>query len=222
MSTYVAMKILESAPNRYDAGIRILTLGELDSTYDRLVSHVEAGQKVIDLGCGTGALALRASTKGAHVTGIDVNPQMLEIARRRAIQAKVNSNLELREMGVAELGTEAPGSYDVAMSGLCFSELSEDEIRFTLAQTSRLLKAEGLLLVADEVKPARAWARIVTWLIRLPLVVLTHLFTQTTTRPLDDIEARIEEAGLVVESVRRNRLGSFIELAARKPYGETI
>ena len=61
MSTYIFMKVLESTPCRYDRGIRILTLGRLDKAYDRLVSHIKNGQRVLDLGCGTGALILKAA-----------------------------------------------------------------------------------------------------------------------------------------------------------------
>ena len=50
MSTYVMMKILESAPKRYDWGIRLLTLGKLDKIYDRLASRIKKGDKVLDLG----------------------------------------------------------------------------------------------------------------------------------------------------------------------------
>jgi len=59
MSTYVLMRVLESAPRRYDLGIRLLTLGRVDRAYDRLASQIESGQRVLDLGCGTGALAVR-------------------------------------------------------------------------------------------------------------------------------------------------------------------
>ena len=64
MSTYVLMRILESSPRRYDLGIRLLTLGHLDRAYDRLVGRIERGQRVLDLGCGTGALTLRAARRG--------------------------------------------------------------------------------------------------------------------------------------------------------------
>jgi len=74
MSVYILMKILESAPSRYDRSIYILTLGKLDKIYDRLTSRIKKGQTILDLGCGTGALTLRAARKGAKVKGIDINP----------------------------------------------------------------------------------------------------------------------------------------------------
>ncbi len=75
------MNILESTPSRYDKGIRIFTLGKIDKIYDHLTSYIKEGQKILDIGCGTGALTLRAAQKGAKVKGIDVNPQMLAIAQ---------------------------------------------------------------------------------------------------------------------------------------------
>ena len=100
------MKILESAPRRYDLGIRLLTLGSVDRAYDRLASHVREGQHVLDIGCGTGALALRAARNGASIKGIDVNAQMLEMAEQHAREAGLTDNVELREMGVATLDGE--------------------------------------------------------------------------------------------------------------------
>jgi ubiquinone/menaquinone biosynthesis C-methylase UbiE len=61
MSTYVLMKIFEVFPRRYDKGIRLLTFGKLDKVYDRLVSPIKKGDRVLDIGCGTGAISLRAA-----------------------------------------------------------------------------------------------------------------------------------------------------------------
>ncbi len=211
------MKILESAPNRYDAGIRILTLGRLDKAYDRLTSHIKGRQSVLDIGCGTGALTLRAAQKGARVKGIDVNTRLLEIAKQRVAEANLEQNVELCEMGVAELGGEKAESYDVLMGGLCFSELTGDELIYTLKEARRILKPGGILLIADEVRPASISRRILNQLMRFPLVIITYIFTQTTTNAIKNLPGKIEEAGLLIESVRLSKLQSFIELKARKP-----
>jgi len=217
MSTYILMKILEYAPGRYDKGIRILTLGRLDKAYDRLTSHIKEGQRVLDLGCGTGALTLRAARKGAKVRGIDVNPQMLNLAQKKVEEANLAPKVELCEMGVAELGDEKSESYDVVMGGLCFSELTEDELIYALKKVKIILKPEGLLLIADEVRPKGISRLILNWLIRLPLVIITYLITQATTNALRNLPERIEEEGLVIESVKLSKMGNFIELVARRP-----
>lgn len=217
MSTYVLMRILESSPRRYDLGIRLLTLGHLDRAYDRLVGRIERGQRVLDLGCGTGALTLRAARRDAAVKGIDVNPQMLEIADRRMREAGVAERVVLSEMGVAELDEEAADSYDVVMSGLCFSELSDDELAYTLKHVARVLRPGGLLLVADEVRPRGLLARFLHTLIRIPLATLAYLITQQTTRTVSNLPEKITRARLSIVSVESSPLGSFAEVVARKP-----
>ena len=217
MSSYILMKILESVPSRYDQGIYILTLGKLDKVYDRLTSYIKKEQKVLDLGCGTGALTLRAAKKGAKVKGIDINPQMLEIAQKRAIKKNLIQNIELCEMGVAELGSEESESYEVVMSGLCFSELSEDELIYTLKEIKRILKPEGLLLIADEVTPKNISKKILNEIIRFPLKIIIFVITQTTTHAIDNLIEQIKESGLLIESARLNNNGNFIEVVAKNP-----
>jgi cyclopropane fatty-acyl-phospholipid synthase-like methyltransferase len=216
MSTYVLMRILESAPKRYELGMRLLTLGRLDRAYDRLAAHIEPGQRVLDLGCGTGALSLRAARRGATVKAIDLNADMLEIARKRTREAGLAQTVQLEEMGVAELDDEDTHSYDAVMSGLCFSELSDDELTYTLEQVVRILKPGGLLLVADEVRPRSVGGRLLQPLVRAPLAALTYVLTQQTTHPMADLPERLTQAGLSVVSVDSSALGSFSTVVARK------
>jgi len=217
MSTAVFMKILESMPRRYDVGIRLLTLGGAGRAYDRLAEHVQAGQHVLDIGCGTGALTLRAANRGATVKGIDVNARMLEIARQRVEEAGLADTVELCEMGVAELDGEAEQSYDAVVSGLCFSELTEGERVYALKEAYRVLKRGGLFLVADEAVPHSVLKRLLHWAIRLPLAVLTYLITQTTTRAVPNLPAQVQAAGFVLASTRSSALEDFVELIALKP-----
>jgi demethylmenaquinone methyltransferase/2-methoxy-6-polyprenyl-1,4-benzoquinol methylase len=120
-------------------------------------------------------------------------------------------------MGVAELDGEAAGSYDVVVSGLCLSELSDDEVAYGLRQARRLLVPGGLLLVADEVAPRSVAARILRGLVRSPLVALTWLVTQQTSHAVKDLPGRVAAAGFELVSQRRSGLGDFVEIVARAP-----
>lgn len=213
--SYVLMKILESAPYRYDKGIKILTLGNITKVYDRLTQQVKKGDNILDVGCGTGMLTLHALIKGANVTGIDINTEMLEIARIRIENSDFKENVNLLEMGVAELDNFDENEFDVIMSGLCFSELSNDELNYTLKFSKKILKQNSLLIIADEVKSNLFVFRFLNFLIRIPLVIVTYILTQTTTKAVKGLEEKVTRAGFKIESIRKNKMRNFIELVAR-------
>lgn len=212
----VLMRVLESAPGRYDWGIRLLTLGQAGAAYDRLVSHVESGWRMLDVGTGTGALALRAAARGAEVVALDVNADMLTIARRKAEGAGLADRVTWREMGVAELDALPDGAFDAVCSGLCFSELTPDERRYALEQAHRLLRPAGLLLLADEARPRTLGRRLVHLVLRIPLAALTWVLTGTTTRAVGDLPGLVEGVGFEIAQVCRGLLGSWIEVVARR------
>jgi ubiquinone/menaquinone biosynthesis C-methylase UbiE len=215
--SYVFMRVLESAPRRYDFGIRLLSLGRIDRVHREMAEWgASNGTRVLDIGCGTGSLALVCVRRGAQVTGIDISPLMLDIARRKVKQAELEHSITLIEMSAIELDEKfEDGSFDTILSSLTFSELSDDEQRFVLRQCQRLLKDGGRLIIADEVVPP--WPRrALHLLIRLPLMVVTYILTQATTGAVAQLEAKIAEAGFRVEWTHRNLLGDFETVAALK------
>jgi ubiquinone/menaquinone biosynthesis C-methylase UbiE len=217
MSAYILMKILESGPQRYDRWMRILSFGRIDRVYDRLTDNIEKEWKVLDIGCGTGALTIKVAEKGASVKAIDINPSMMEIAKKRAEDKKLAKKIDFQEMGVAELGREKSNEYDAIISGLCFSELTENELDYTLRESERILKTGGLLIAADEVQPDGFIKKILTKIIRFPLFILTFVVTGSVTWPLKNLESKIIENGLAIKSIHHNSLENFIELIAEKP-----
>src|SRR6266536_4218770 len=56
---------------------------------------VRPGEEVLDVACGTGNAALRAAQAGGRVVGVDLTPELLQVARRLAAEAGLD--IEYRE-----------------------------------------------------------------------------------------------------------------------------
>jgi ubiquinone/menaquinone biosynthesis C-methylase UbiE len=215
--SYVYMKVLESAPERYDRGMRILTLGRWEQVHLDIAARLNPGDRVLDLGCGTGALAALLAHKGVQVTAVDISPPMLSAAARRLRQEDLADRVVLRELGAVELDAAfADASFDAVVSTLVFSELAEEEIDYTLAGCRRTLRPGGQLLVADEVLPDSTLGRVATFIFRLPFAVLAFLLTQNTTRRVCGLKERIERAGFQVFDVKHYLAGTLQLFAAGK------
>lgn len=53
---------------------------------------------LLDVGCGTGTMALEASTSGTEVVGVDLSPDMIEIARNKARERLSSASFEIADM----------------------------------------------------------------------------------------------------------------------------
>lgn len=199
----VFMKWLETTPEKYDRGIQLLTLNKLGQIKERIASKmVREGDRVLEIGCGTGTLAVLMARYGADVTGVDVSPAMLGQARRKVAAAGLEEQVELAELDASMLTDRfAPDSFDRIVSTLTFSELSDDERRFVLEECRTLLAPGGRLVIADEVAPEGLLRRLIYGLVRLPLVLITWLLTRATTHPLIQFPRELAEAGFRAESV---------------------
>jgi len=217
VSSYVYMKILESQPERYDRGIALLSLGVADRCKKRLVEeNVRPGCRVLEIGCGTGTMALLAAQAGAEVLAFDVSRGMLAVARRKTDAAGCSGRIRFEEMGVSGMDKLADESFDLVMSTLVFSELSHDERTYALRHAHRVLRTGGRLALADEARPGTLARRLAHGAVRIPLLIATFALTQTTTRPVRGLSDRVLEAGFRIETEERSSLGSFLYLVASK------
>jgi demethylmenaquinone methyltransferase/2-methoxy-6-polyprenyl-1,4-benzoquinol methylase len=217
MSSYIYMKILESRPKRYDRGIAILSLGKSEKAKKRLVAdNVQSGDRVLEIGCGTGTMAILAAQKGAEVFGFDVSGPMLEVARKKVGGAGLSKTIELVEMGVSGMDRLPDGGYDLVMSTLVFSELSPDEQNYALRHAHRTLRPGGRLAIADEARPRSFGKRLLHGAVRIPLLVVTFALTQTTTRAVVGLSERVAQAGFRIIKEERSSLDSFLYLTAVK------
>jgi ubiquinone/menaquinone biosynthesis C-methylase UbiE len=104
-------------------------------------------RRLLDYGCGTGRTArLIAEHYAVTVTGVDVSPAMLEIARRDHHHPKV----EYRLLGDGRLGFLAGGSIDAAMSCFVFINIAEEtELAEIAAEVRRVLRPDGRYVIMD-------------------------------------------------------------------------
>jgi ubiquinone/menaquinone biosynthesis C-methylase UbiE len=213
MSSFVWMKVLESAPERYDRGIGMLSGGRIGAVYGRIAGLAAApGQRVLDIGCGTGAVSLACAARGAEVTGIDLNAEMLEVARGKPVPD--GGTAAFIQLAAAEIEDRfSEESFDAVVSCLAFSEMSLEEQDYTLEMALSRLVPGGVVVVADEAEPATPLRRLAHRVKRLPVVVATYVATQTSTRPVTGLGERLRAAGFV--DVAEERMLSDTILLAR-------
>ncbi|MBW2000614.1 MAG: methyltransferase domain-containing protein, partial [Deltaproteobacteria bacterium] len=217
MLSYVFMKILESRPARYDRGIDLLTLGQIRRVKDNIVkNYVRPGINMLDAGCGTGDLALRAARAGARVTGIDISEGMLGVARRRIRRSGLEERVILHHAALVEMDDLFEDhSFDLVTATLVMSELYPEERRWVLRQFRRVLSPEGTLLIACETRPGPLLKRLLYQALRLLLALVTYLVSHTTTAPVKGIGDELRDAGFKVVKEERSFLESFLLVVAK-------
>ena len=129
-------------------------------------ARLAPGQQVLDLGCGTGTLLamMKEACPAAQLTGVDVDPQILAIARAKLASAGVAA--ELVE-GSATAIPLPPASFDRVLTTLVLHHLTTEQKRAALAAVRRLLRPNGELHIADWGKPQNFLMRVASLSFRL-------------------------------------------------------
>ena len=113
------------------------------------LAQLQLGETVLDVGCGTGTMALLAYERvgeTGRVCGIDPSAQLLAGARRKAARRGLPINFQLG--GIEQLSFPDQ-SFDVVLSTFMMHHLPDDLKRQGLSEIARVLKPGGRLLVVD-------------------------------------------------------------------------
>jgi ubiquinone/menaquinone biosynthesis C-methylase UbiE len=145
--------------NRYDLVVQFMALGQAGRLRRKTIefARIAPGERVLDVGCGTGALTLLAKQRAGatgQVCGLDAAPEMIEVARHKA--AGKQADVDFR-VGVIEQLPYPDSSFDVVLSSLMMHHLPADLKPIALAEIRRVLrrpdavsgKPNGRLVIVD-------------------------------------------------------------------------
>jgi ubiquinone/menaquinone biosynthesis C-methylase UbiE len=164
----------------------------------------QAAGDTLEVGIGTG-LNLPFYPANVRLTGIDVSPGMLAIARRRAIQ--LGQAVELREADAE--GLPFPdASFDTVVCTFALCAIPDE--RRAVVEMRRVLRPGGRLLLADHVASSSRSVRAVQRMIEVVTVPLggEHFLRRPMTQVRSD--------GFAIERCDRFTLGLVERIAARK------
>ncbi len=104
------------------------------------LARVKPGATLLDVGCGTGVVALTAARGGARVSGVDLTPELIERAKQNAALMKLEANWAV---GDAEQLPYPDASFDVVVSQ--FGHMFAPRPDVTVKEMHRVLKPGGTL-----------------------------------------------------------------------------
>jgi ubiquinone/menaquinone biosynthesis C-methylase UbiE len=191
----------------YDMLHRIFFGGRPRRVFTRLaaLSGVRPGDRVLDVGCGTGSFTrvmAEAVTPGGTVLGLDPSREAIADARRLTRLA----NCTFSE-GVAEALDAPDGSYDVVVSSLMIHHLPEPLRPQAIREMFRVLSPGGRVLIADFRPPTGRISRHLIGLITSPAM---------QNNPVHLLDPMVRERGF--EQVRSGDLHPWIRyVQAVKP-----
>ena len=135
----------------YDLLVSTITFGFEGRFRERQLklAKLQPGERVLDVGCGTGTLAIAAKKHvGANgaVTGVDPAAEMIERATQKARRA--GADVAFRTAAAEDLPF-ANGTFDVVLSSLMLHHLPKETRRAGVQEMRRVLKPGGRLLAID-------------------------------------------------------------------------
>ncbi|MGH3974592.1 MAG: class I SAM-dependent methyltransferase, partial [Pseudonocardiaceae bacterium] len=167
----------------------------------------QASGDVLEVAIGTG-LNLEHYPPGVRLTGIELSPDMLAIARRRADE--LDRHVELR-VGDAEALEIPSAAFDTVVC--TFSLCAIPDHRKALTEMTRVLRPGGMLLLADHVASSSRLLRAAQRVLELVTIPLGG--EHFRRRPIEHIRAE----GFRIERHDRFAAGVVERLRARKPVG---
>lgn len=105
--------------------------------YKSITENIGSDNNVIDIACGTGALAINISGKARKVKGIDLSAEMIETARKTAASKKI-SNVEFNVVDASDLSLFNDHEYEVSVISMAIHQFNSELALKILTEMKRI------------------------------------------------------------------------------------
>lgn len=138
-------------PIRYDLRLWLMARGREGAFRRELVglAKLQPGDSVLDVGCGTGSLAIAAARqvgKTGSVQGIDPSPEMVGHAVSKGRRARVNAEFRA---GIAQELPFGDASFDAVFCTFVLHQLPPESLHRAVAEIARVLRPDGRAVFVD-------------------------------------------------------------------------
>jgi ubiquinone/menaquinone biosynthesis C-methylase UbiE len=165
----------------------------------------QATGDVLEIAVGTGR-NLRYYPQGVRLTGIELSPAMLELARREAAEVRREADLLV---GDAQRLDFADASFDTVTCTLSLCTIPDH--RGAIGEMFRVLRPGGRLFLMEHVRSPIVPVRVAERVLEPLFLRLEH--DHLTREPVD----HLPDAGFVIDRLERSKLGIVERVAAHKP-----
>ena len=201
--TAKAVRVWEKMAPRYDRDIQFWEKVQFGGGREWIGARAKG--RVLEVAVGTGR-NFDFYSRGVGITGVDLSPDMLDIARRHATDLDLEVDLRV---AAAEALPYEDDSFDTAVCTLSLCTIPDPAA--SIAEMKRVLRPGGQLLLLDHI--GSSW-----W----PIWAAQRLIEQLTIRTAGEHMTRrqlplVEAAGFDIVETQRLKAGTVERVAARKP-----
>jgi len=203
----------------YDPLFNIISLGKIPTTKKWILRKINPGDKILEIGCGSGWLTCQCAIRGAQVFAVDISVKMLDLAKKRAKKESVYENIQFIKMDF--LNEFNPSIFNTSFDKIIFcfflDIFPDDSMVYQLIKNAQyLLKTKGQLIVADELEIENPITKKIITIIRFPVFKFLEITTNIAYPKMHNYIKLLRKTGFEEIDIKKSFFGYIGLLTAKQ------